>query len=572
MKKLFSYLRDYKKECILGPLFKLLEASLELMVPLLIAALIDRAIPAGSRLGAVGIAGILVLFGVLGLGAALIAQYYAAKAACGFTVKLRHALFAHLQTFSYPDLDRIGTSTMITRISGDMEQLKTGVNMTIRLFLRSPFVVFGAMVMAFTIDWRAALIFVVTIPVLSAVVFAILLGCVPLYRRVRERLDGVVGRTRENLAGVRVIRAFRMEQSEREAFAEEHRALSSLQKFVGRIAALLNPVTTLLLNLAILLLVYVGALRVERGAITQGEVFALYTYMAQILVELVKLANLIVTMTKAVACGNRVAAVLEMTPREESGTLSPAGGIRSVAFRDVAFAYEGAAAPSLEGISFAVSRGETLGIIGATGSGKSTLVNLIPGFYRASEGAVLLNGRPVEEYDSDALRERIGTVPQRAVLFRGSVRDNMKWGNAKASDEEITAALRAAAIWEAIEQKGGLDAVIEQEGRNLSGGQRQRLCIARALLTDPDILIMDDSTSALDYLTERKIRGEIAAAARDRILFLVSQRPTSLRGADRILVLEDGRAVGLGTHTELLASCPVYREICEAGEEGEVDA
>lgn len=567
MKRILSYLKDYKKECILGPLFKLLEAGFELFVPLVCARIIDFAIPQSDRASAVKLSLVLVLLGIVGFISAVTAQYFAAKASCGFAKKLKHGLFAHLQTLSHSELETIGTSTMITRMTSDMNQLQTGVNMAIRLFLRSPFVVFGAMIMAFTIDVKAALIFAVTIPLLSVAVFAIILGCMPLYKKAQARLDSVLQKTRENLSGVRVIRAFRLEDSEREEFRRRNGELNSVQRFVGRISSLMNPITYVMLNVAIILLIYVGALRVDSGRISQGEVFALYNYMSQILVELVKLANLIVTVTKAVACAGRVSAVFDIKNSVESGSLTEAhitDGADAVVFDSVGLRYSQAGEESLTDISFSVKIGESVGIIGATGSGKTSLVNLIPRFYEASSGKITVFGKDIKEYDTAFLRSKIGIVPQKAVLFKGTVRDNMKWGKEDASDEEIWAALETAQAKEVVTSKGGLSAQVEAGGGNFSGGQKQRLTIARAIVGLPEILIFDDSSSALDFATDAALRRAISQIEGSHTLFTVSQRPSTIMHCDKIIVLDDGRQVGIGTHEELLRTCEVYREICDS--------
>ncbi len=567
MKKLFSYLKDYRKESILGPLFKLLEAALELIVPLVVAAIIDNGIARGQdgRGYIVRMCLVLVALGLVGLLCSVTAQYFAAKASVGFTKKLRHALFAHIQGFSYQTLDTVGTSTIITRMTSDMNQVQTGLNLTLRLLLRSPFVVFGAMIMAFTVDSRAALWFAAAIPVLSVVVFGIMLISMPLYKKVQQLLDKVLGMTRENLTGVRVIRAFGKEQQETADFNRQNEALTAEQKHVGRISALMNPVTYVIINLAILCLIYTGAIRVDAGIITQGAVVALYNYMSQILVELIKLANLIINITKAVACGKRIQTVLEIPSGETQDTLlkkeiSP----YRVEFRHVSLRYAGAGAESLTDISFAVRPGETVGVIGGTGSGKTSLVNLIPRFYTATDGAVLIDGQDVRGMDVSALRARIGVTPQKAVLFKGSIRDNLRWGNENATDAEILRAVQTAQAEDVLSAKGGLDAQIEQNGRNLSGGQRQRLTIARALVRKPDILILDDSASALDFATDAALRKALKALPENPTVFIVSQRTSSIQHADQIIVLDDGAVAGVGTHQQLLESCQVYREIYDS--------
>lgn len=564
MNRLFVYLKDYKKETILGPLFKLLEASFELFVPLVVASMIDVGIKTGDTGYIIRMCLVLVALGVIGLVCSITAQYFAAKAAVGFVKKIRHALFRHIQSLSYTELDTLGASTMITRMTSDVNQVQNGTNLTLRLLLRSPFVVFGAMIMAFTIDWQAALVFVATIPLLCIVVFGIMLVSIPLYRKVQSRLDRLLGITRENLTGVRVLRAFCKENEEIAEFETRNEDLTGVQKFVGRISALMNPVTYLIINFAVIALIWTGALRVESGILTQGMVVALYNYMSQILVELIKMANLIINITKAVACGNRIAAVFDITSSQEQSSASPETKKDAplVEFRDVALQYKNAGEDSLSGLSFTAAAGETIGVIGGTGSGKSSLVGLIPRFYDATQGAVLVQGADVRDYPLDKLRGMIGVVPQKAVLFQGTVRDNMKWGNPDATDDEIWDALASAQAQEVVESKeGGLDFVIEQAGRNLSGGQRQRLTIARALVRRPSILILDDSSSALDFATDAALRKAIRELPYSPTVFLVSQRASSIQYADRIIVLDDGCPVGIGTHEELLESCGVYREI-----------
>ena len=565
MKKLFSYLKDYRKESILGPLFKLLEAFFELIVPLVVAAIIDTGIGQGDRGYIVRMCLVLVALGLIGLLCSVTAQYFAAKASVGFTKKLRHALFAHIQGFSYQTLDTVGTSTIITRMTSDMNQVQTGLNLALRLLLRSPFVVFGAMLMAFTVDSRAALWFAAAIPVLSVVVFGIMLVSMPLYKRVQQLLDKVLGITRENLTGVRVIRAFGKEAQETEDFTRKNEEFTAAQKHVGRISALMNPVTYVIINLAILALIHTGALRVEAGVITQGAVVALYNYMSQILVELIKLANLIINITKAVACGNRIQSVLEMPSGEtvDAQYKKEASPYR-VEFRHAGICYAGAGAESLTDVSFAVRPGQTVGVIGGTGSGKSTLVNLIPRFYDVSEGAVLIDGQDVRGMEVSALRARIGVTPQKAVLFQGTIRDNLRWGNENATDEELLRAVETAQASDVLSAKGGLDAQLEQGGRNLSGGQRQRLTIARALVRKPDILILDDSASALDFATDAALRKALKSLPEQPTVFIVSQRTSSIQQADQIIVLDDGAVAGVGTHQQLLDSCQVYREIYDS--------
>ena len=566
MFKLLGYMKSYKKEAVLGPLFKLLEALLELLVPLVIAAVIDTGIAGNDRSYVIRMCLLLVGLGVVGLVFSITAQYFAAKASVGFVSRLRHALFAHIQSLSYTELDTLGTSTLITRMTSDMNQVQSGVNLTLRLLLRSPFVVFGAMIMAFTIDVKAALIFAVTIPVLSVVVFGIMLWCIPLYKRVQRKLDGVLSATRENLTGVRVIRAFCKEEEQISRFDSCNQDLTRTQKYVGRISALMNPVTFVLINLAIIWLVYTGALRVEAGLISQGAVVALYNYMSQILVELIKLANLIINITKSVACGNRIQSVFEIqsTLAEADHAPQPVSSPYAVEFSHVSLRYANAGGDALTDISFAARPGETIGVIGSTGSGKSSLVNLIPRFYDATCGQVLVDGVNVKEYPLDDLRSRIGVVPQKAVLFKGTIRDNLRWGNPDATDAELLEAVQTAQAGEVLAQKGGLDFELEQGGKNLSGGQKQRFTIARALVKHPRILILDDSASALDFATDAALRKAIREMPGNPTVFIVSQRTSSLQHADQILVLEDGAVVGAGTHEELLESCEVYQEIYQS--------
>lgn len=564
MKKLLVFLKDYKKESILGPLFKLLEASFELLVPLVMAAIIDVGIAGGDKGYVMKMCGVLVLLALIGLVCSLTAQFFAAKAAVGFAAKLRHALFSHIQGFSFSELDEVGSATLITRMTSDVNQVQSGVNLVLRLFLRSPFIVFGAMIMAFTIDVKAAMIFVVTIPALAVVVFGIMLISIPLFKKVQAGLDEVLRITRENLTGVRVIRAFHKEEEEEEHFREKNTFLTGLQLHVGKISALMNPLTYVLINLGLVALIWMGGLRVHTGAITQGEVVALVNYMSQILVELVKLANLIITVTKAVACGNRIESVLEMNSTMEDGTEERGKDAAEylVDFENVSMRYQGGGAEAVSGITLRVKPGETIGIIGGTGAGKSTVVNLIPRFYDISEGSLRVNGRDVQEYELKSLRDMIGIVPQKAVLFSGTIRENMQWGKSEATDEEIYEALEIAQAKDFVEEKDGkLDARIDQGGKNLSGGQRQRLTIARALIKKPKILILDDSASALDYATDANLRRAIRNMKNSPTVFLVSQRAASILHADQILVLDDGEAVGLGTHEELLQRCEVYQEI-----------
>lgn len=559
MKKLLVYLKDYIKESILGPLFKLLEALFELFVPLVIAAIIDTGIENSNTGYIIKMCLVLVLLGFVGLAFSITAQYFAAKASVGFVSKIRHVLFGHIQSLSYSELDQIGTSTLITRMTSDMNQVQNGMNLALRLLLRSPFVVFGAMIMAFTIDVPSAMIFVYVTIVLLIVVFGIMLGSIPLYKKVQQKLDAVMTVTRENLTGVRVIRAFCKEDEETDDFINKNNELTASQKFVGKISALMNPVTYVIINLAIIWLIHTGAVRVEAGILTQGAVVALYNYMFQILVELIKLANLIINITKSIACGNRIQAVLDIKPDLESGNSSCNEG--SVEFDHVNLRYKNAGADSLSDITFTAAKGETIGIIGGTGSGKSSLVNLIPRFYDAASGEVKVGGVNVKDMDVEQLREKIGVVPQKAVLFHGTIRENMQWGVTNASDDEIMEAIEAAQGLDVIKAKGGLDCEIEQGGKNLSGGQRQRLTIARALVKKPEILILDDSASALDFATDAALRKSLRELDYHPTVFIVSQRTSSIQHADRIIVLDDGAAVGIGTHDELMKSCSVYQEI-----------
>ncbi len=620
MKKLLIYLKDYKKETVFAPLFKMLEATFELFVPLVMAAIIDRGIGQADTGYVLKMGAILVALGLIGLLCSITAQYFAAKAAVGFSTGLKHALFDHIQSLSFTEIDTLGTSTLITRMTSDVNQVQNGVNMVLRLFLRSPFIVFGAMIMAFTIDAKAAMIFVVTIPLLAVVVFGIMALTMPMYKKVQAGLDAVLSATRENLTGARVIRAFHKEEEEIDRFEEKNGFLTHLQLVVGRISALTNPVTYIIINAATILLLYTGAVRVDNGSITQGEVVALVNYMSQILVELIKLANLIITITKALACANRIEAVFEVEssmawgtaaareeaaaegkkltrmdntiagnmPSSEMGALagqdstdrmnpavggklvdgdgvttgSGAGAGLAVEFDHVHLTYGGAGAESLSDIHIRVPKGQTVGIIGGTGSGKSSLVNMIPRFYDATAGTVRVDGRDVKTYNMEELREKIGIVLQKAVLFRGTIRDNLLWGNGSATDEELWEALRLAQAKDFVETKEGrLDAPVAQEGRNLSGGQRQRLTIARALVAKPEILILDDSASALDYATDAALRRALKELPGETTVFIVSQRASSIQHADQIIVLEDGEMAGCGTHEELLAECEVYQEI-----------
>ena len=561
MKSLLQYLKGYEKQCILGPVFKLLEATFELFVPLVVAQIVDQGIRNGDTGYVVKMCLLMVALGIIGLCMAVCAQYFSAVAAVGFSTRLRHVLMDHILHLSYNQIDQLGTSTMVTRMTSDINQAQSGVNLTLRLLLRSPFVVFGAMFMAFTIDFRAALVFVEVIPVLCLIVFGIMLITMPMYRRVQGALDGVTSATRQNLTGVRVLRAFCKEEAEVAGFAEKTESLTNRQLSAGRISALMNPLTYVVINLAVVLLVRVGAIRVQQGILTQGLVIALYNYMSQILIELIKMANLIVTIAKAVACGNRISAVLKLESDQENGT--DEGKLSgSVEFRDVSAAYAGAASPSLEHISFQARPGQTIGIIGGTGSGKTTLVNLIPRLYDVSAGQVLLDGKNVKEFDLNSLRRQIGVVPQKAVLFKGTIRQNLLWGNENASEEALWDALKVAQAQEVVQGKeGGLDASVEQGGANFSGGQRQRLTIARALVRKPAILILDDSASALDFATDANLRMAIRGMENPPTTFIVSQRAASVRFADEILVLDDGSLVGKGTHDKLLADCPTYQEI-----------
>ena len=563
MRKLLRFLKDYKKESILSPLFKLLEASFELFVPLVMAAIIDTGI--GNKDGGfiLKMCGILILLAIVGLTCSITAQYFAAKAAVGFATKVRHALFDHIQKLSYTEMDTAGTDTMITRMTSDINQAQSGVNMVLRLFLRSPFIVFGAMIMAFTIDVKAALIFVVTIPVLSVVVFGIMIITIPLFRRVQASLDKVLGVTRENLTGSRVIRAFNKEQEEIADFDESNERLTDVQLFVGKISALMNPLTYIIINVALVILIWTGAIQVNIGKISQGEVVALVNCMSQILVELVKLANLIITVTKAIACGNRVQSIFEMETSMVDGNGSKKEDTGyTVEFRNVSMRYKGAGADTLTGIDFKAKPGDTIGIIGGTGSGKSSVVNLIPRFYDVTEGQVMVDGMDVREYKITDLRDKIGIVPQKAVLFAGTVRSNLAWGKEDATEEEMQQALSVAQAAEVVDKKDGkLDAEVEQGGKNFSGGQKQRLTIARALVKQPEILIMDDSSSALDYATDAKLRQAIHNMPNRPTVFIVSQRAASIMYADKIIVLDDGTVAGTGTHEELLKDCSVYQEI-----------
>lgn len=563
MRKLLRYMKGYRKKALLAPLFKLLEASMELCVPLIVKAIIDRGIGQEDRPFLIKMTLLMVLFGLLGYGFALCAQYFAAKVATEFTGRVRYALFDHIQSLSYSDLDRLGTATLITRMTSDTVQIQNGVNLTLRLLLRSPFIVFGALIMAFLVDPKAAVVFAVIIPILCVVVFGIMLITIPLYRRVQNRLDAVLSKTREHLAGIRVLRAFCKEEAERQDFKERHKELTREQLLVGRISALMNPLTYVLINLALLVLIYVGALRVDLGIITQGAVIALTNYMSQILVELIKMANLIITLTKSIAGGNRVQSVFEVTNTMADGTKTEGiKGAPAVEFRNVSFSYHGSSAESLSNISFTLMPGESLGVIGGTGSGKSTLVQLISRYYDVTDGEVLVDGVPVKEWSLKSLRRRIGDVPQKAVLFSGTVRSNLQWGSLDATTEDMLAALKAAQAEAFVSEKPeGLDAPVSAGGTNFSGGQRQRLTVARALVGSPEILVLDDSASALDYGTDAAMRKALSALPQKPARIIVSQRTVSLADCNRILVLDDGNAAGYGTHDELLKSCKEYEEI-----------
>jgi ABC-type multidrug transport system fused ATPase/permease subunit len=568
MKKLLRFMRGYRKESILAPLFKLLEASFELFVPLVMAQIIDVGIVEKDYHTIFTMGGVLVLLAAVGLSASLTAQYFAAKAAVGFSTKLKHELFAHIQKLSFGDLDQVGTSTMITRMTSDVNQVQSGVNLVLRLFLRSPFIILGAMVMAFTIDIKAALVFVIAIPLLAVVVFGVMLISIPLYKNVQAALDQILGRTRENLTGARVIRSFNKQAEEKQCFDEENQLLNQVQMLVGRISALMNPITYIIINGAIIALIWMGAVHVNIGVLTQGEVVALINYMSQILVELVKLANLIVSINKAVACGNRIQEVFEMQPglKEAEQTEHPkTDGEEKILFDGVSLVYPGAVEESLSDISFSVKKGETIGVIGGTGSGKTSLVHLIPRFYDITKGRLLVDGVETGQYSLKELRSKVGIVLQKSVLFEGTIRSNLLWGKADAAEEEMWQALRIAQAEEIVKKKKlGLDEPVEQEGRNFSGGQRQRLAIARALVRKPEILILDDSASALDYATDAALRKAIREELQGMTLFIVSQRAASVRNADKILVLDDGRMVSMGIHEELLGGCEVYKEIYES--------
>lgn len=567
MKKLLRYFKGFTVEAISAPFFKIIEAVFELMVPFVVAAIIDKGIPSGDRRYITVMCGVLVLLGAIGLLATLTAQYFAAKGAVGFTGAVRQALFDHIQSLSFAELDKFGSSTLITRLTSDLNQVQTGVNLTLRLLMRSPFIVFGAMIMAFTIDVKAALIFVGVIPALSIVVFGIMLISIPLYAKVQRSLDKVLLKTRENLSGTRVVRAFCMEESETEDFILKNNELSKLQKFVGKISSVMNPLTYVIVNAGIILLIYTGAIKVQSGVLTQGMVIALYNYMSQILVELVKLANLIISITKSVACGNRIQVVMETEPSMTEGSIT--NGIKdykySVELNNVAFKYQGSSENSLDNINIKIKKGETIGIIGSTGCGKSTLISLIPRFYDCTSGEVKVNGVNVKEYGFEHLRNTVAVVMQKSMLFGGTIRENILWGKEDAADDEIMSALRSAQAENIVSGKPeGLDYTVEQGGKNLSGGQRQRLCIARALVKRPEILILDDSSSALDYATDAALRRSVSQLDYHPTVITVSQRVSGVMHSDRIVVLEDGEAVGIGSHEELLESCPEYIELYES--------
>lgn len=566
MKSLLKYLKDYKKESFLAPLFKMLEASFELFVPLVMAAIIDTGIANNDRGYIFKMGGVLVALGLIGLACSATAQYFSARAAVGFATKLRHALFSHIQSLSYTELDTLGTNTLITRMTSDVNQLQSGVNLTLRLLLRSPFIVFGAMIMAFTVDVKAALIFVVAIPLLSIVVFGIMIVSLPLYKKVQAALDKVLGRTRENLAGARVIRAFCKEDQEIEAFSEENEALLDIQVFVGKISAAMNPLTYIIVNVALVVLLWTGAIRVDSGIITQGAVVALVNYMSQILVELIKLANLIIQITKALACAKRIESIFEVENSQQNEALTQQVNTKNtedvIRFDHVGLTYQGGGDESLTDIDFTVKRGQTIGIIGGTGSGKTSVVNLIPRLYDATRGTVLVDGQDVKTYDPDTLRSKVGIVPQKAVLFKGTIRENLLWGNENATEEQLEKALEISQAKEFVDTKEGrLDFMIAQGGKNLSGGQKQRMTIARAVVREPEILILDDSASALDFATDAKLRHAIREMGNDMTVIIVSQRSSSIQYADQIIVLDDGKMVGIGTHESLLADNEVYQEI-----------
>lgn len=568
MKQILKYLKEYKKECICAPLFKLLEASFELIVPLVMAAIIDNGITASDKPYIWKMGGVLVLLAAVGLVSSVTAQYFAAKAAVGFSTKLRHILFEKIESLSFSKMDTVGTSTLITRMTSDINQVQSGVNLVLRLFLRSPFIVFGAMAMAFTVNVRAAMVFVVTIPLLSIVVFSVMAASLPLYKKVQSSLDTVLSHTRENLEGTRVIRAFNKQNDEIDSFNRDNGFLTNMQQVVGRISALTNPLTFIIINIATIAVIVSGGKQVYAGILTQGEVVALVNYMSQILVELIKLANLIVQVTKAVACGNRIADVLSIPsklPEKNPKLIGAKDGAPEVEFDHVCMTYEGAADETLTDISFTVQKGQTIGIIGGTGSGKSSLVNLIPRFYDATKGTIRIQGNDINDYDAVQLRDKIGVVMQKAVLFAGTIADNLRWGKNDATEEEMWRALDIAQATEVVKGKeGGLDYMIEQGGKNLSGGQKQRLTIARAVVKDPDILILDDSASALDFATDASLRAALKNMHGDKTIFIVSQRTSSIQFADNIIVLDDGQMVGFGPHEELLETCETYKEIYDS--------
>lgn len=565
MRSLLKYLKDYKKESILAPVFKMLEASFELFVPLVMAAIIDTGIANHDKGYIFRMGGVLVALGLIGLACSVTAQFFSAKAAVGFATKLRHALFSHIQGLSYAELDTLGTNTLITRMTSDVNQLQSGVNLTLRLLLRSPFIVFGAMIMAFTVDVKAAMIFVVAIPLLSIVVFGIMIVSLPLYKKVQAALDKVLGRTRENLEGARVIRAFCKEGQEIESFSEENEALLNIQVFVGKISAAMNPLTYIIVNIALVVLLWTGAIRVDGGIITQGAVVALVNYMSQILVELIKMANLIIQITKALACAKRIESILAVENSQQIEDLTQQAKAETddvIRFEHVGLTYQGGGEESLTDIDFAVKKGQTIGIIGGTGSGKTSVVNLIPRLYDATRGTVYVDGQDVKTYDPKQLRSKVGIVPQKAVLFAGTIRENLMWGNENATEEQLERALEISQAKEFVDTKEGrLDFKIAQGGKNLSGGQRQRMTIARAVVRDPEILILDDSASALDFATDAKLRHAIREMGNDMVVIIVSQRSSSIQYADQIIVLDDGKVVGIGTHDSLLAENEVYQEI-----------
>lgn len=568
MKQILKYLKEYKKECICAPLFKLLEASFELIVPLVMAAIIDNGITASDKPYIWKMGGVLVLLAAVGLVSSVTAQYFAAKAAVGFSTKLRHILFEKIESLSFSKMDTVGTSTLITRMTSDINQVQSGVNLVLRLFLRSPFIVFGAMAMAFTVNVRAAMVFAVTIPLLSIVVFSVMAASLPLYKKVQSSLDTVLSHTRENLEGTRVIRAFNKQNDEIDSFNRDNEFLTNMQQVVGRISALTNPLTFIIINIATIAVIVSGGKQVYAGILTQGEVVALVNYMSQILVELIKLANLIVQVTKAVACGNRIADVLSIPsklPEKNPKLIGAKDGAPEVEFDHVCMTYEGAADETLTDISFTVQKGQTIGIIGGTGSGKSSLVNLIPRFYDATKGTIRIQGNDINDYDAVQLRDKIGVVMQKAVLFAGTIADNLRWGKNDATEEEMWKAIDIAQATEVVKGKeGGLDYMIEQGGKNLSGGQKQRLTIARAVVKDPDILILDDSASALDFATDASLRAALKGMHGDKTIFIVSQRTSSIQFADNIIVLDDGQMVGFGPHEELLETCETYKEIYDS--------